>query len=136
MQHLYIDNRYTDEQVSQMQSCDGPSKNYYDVLSQDELKILQEQITKIQYPETGKTSKYAGASYKDPQGKIIKDIFNDKLEKIIGDHDLDFFAWQEAINPWKIHADLRWYPDKLPYKVVLFPIDVISDKKLGKTLIP
>jgi hypothetical protein len=111
-----------------MQSASGPSNTFHNVITQEELEFLQQEIKKINYPETGKTSKYAGASYDDPQGKIIKDIFDDKLRKIIGDHDLDFFAWQEAIKPWKVHADLRWYPDKLPYKVVLFPIDVISDQ--------
>ena len=132
MQHLYIDNRYTNEQIAQMQACDGPSKTYTEVINADEIEFLQQEIKKINYPETGKTSKYAGASYKDPQGKIIKDIFDDKLKKIIGDYDLDFFAWQEAIKPWKVHADLRWYPDRLPYKVVLFPIDVISDQDTWK----
>jgi hypothetical protein len=39
-----------------MQSCDGPSKTYNDVLDQDELKFLQQQIKKVQYPETGKTN--------------------------------------------------------------------------------
>ena len=128
MQHVYIDNRFTTEQVTRMQSASGPSNTFHNVITQEELEFLQQEIKKINYPETGKTSKYAGASYDDPQGKIIKDIFDDKLRKIIGDHDLDFFAWQEAIKPWKVHADLRWYPDKLPYKVVLFPIDVISDQ--------
>ena len=128
MQHVYIDNRFTTEQVTRMQSASGPSNTFHNVITQEELEFLQQEIKKINYPETGKTSKYAGASYDDPQGKIIKDIFDYKLRKIIGDHELDFFAWQEAIKPWKVHADLRWYPDKLPYKVVLFPIDVISDQ--------
>ena len=129
MQHSYINNRYSHEQVSQMQSCDGPSKTYNNVLDQDELKFLQQQIQKVRYPETGKTSKYAGASYNDPEGKVIREIFDAKLKDIIGEYELDFYAWQEAIRPWKAHADLRWYPDKLPYKVVLFPIDVISEQE-------
>lgn len=132
MQHSYIDNKFTPEQVIKMQSASGPSKTFHDVITQEELRFLQQEIKKISYPESGKTSKYAGASYNDPQGKILKGIFDEKLKNIIGDYELDFYAWQEAINPWKTHADLRWYPDKLPYKVVLFPIDVISDQEQWK----
>ena len=132
MQHTYVYNRYTDEQVKAMQSADGPSQTFQEVLDQDEIKFLQTEIKKVDYPEVGKTSKYSGASYDDPQVKIIKEIFDAKLKNIIGDYQLDFYAWQEAIKPWKAHADLRWYKDKIPYKVILFPINVISDQDSWK----
>ncbi len=132
MQHNYVYNSYSSEQVKAMQSADGPSKTFFDILDKDQLKFLQAEIKKVSYPEVGKTSKYSGASYNDPQGKVIEEIFAPKLQKIIGDHELDFFAWQEAIKPWKAHADLRWYKDKIPFKVVLFPLDVISDQDTWK----
>ena len=44
----------------------------------DELASLQSMIKNIEFPETGQTSKYAGASYSDPQGMILKDIFDEK----------------------------------------------------------
>jgi hypothetical protein len=127
MYHTFIDNKYTQKQIEKMKSVDGPSKTFANFISQDELKLLNSMIKRIEYPEIGKTSKYAGASYEDKQGQVLKEIFHDKLNNIIGEHALDFFAWQEAINPWKIHADIRWYSDKIPYKVVLVPIDVVSD---------
>jgi len=124
MYHTYIDNCYTESQVKAMQDKDSGSRTFEDFISLDDLKYLQNMIQKVDYPEVGKTSKYAGASYHDPQGKILKEIFDEPLKRIIGDYDLDFFAWQEAIKPWKIHADLRWYKDRIPYKVVLIPLDV------------
>ena len=125
MYHTYINNRYTDQQVKQIAGGDGPSKTYKDVLNNAEVDLLRSMISKIEYPEIGKTSKYSGASYNDEQGVILKKIFDDKIKNMIGEYELDFFAWQEAIIPWKIHADIRWYKDKLPYKVILFPLDVV-----------
>ena len=128
MYHSYADKTFTVDQVEQIKSKDGPSSTIENFISIDELKYLQQEIKKVSFPEHGETSKYFGASYQDHFAKEIKDIFAGKLHNLIGDHVLDFFAWQEAITPWKIHADLRWYPDKLPYKVVLIPIDVVSDQ--------
>ena len=126
MYHSYADKTFSNDQVDQMKSHDGPSRTYENFISIDELNYLREEIKKITYPEHGETSKYFGASFNDEFAKDLQKIFEDKLHELIGDHRLDFFAWQEAINPWKIHADLRWYADKLPYKVVLIPIDVES----------
>lgn len=127
MYHTYRDNRFTEQQVEKMRSADGSSKTFYDFISDDELQFLRKTIANKVYPESGKTSKYAGASYKDPEGLVLKRIFDDKIKNIIGDYELDFFAWQEAINPWKVHADIRWYSDRIPYKVVLIPLDVVSE---------
>ena len=128
MYHTYIKNKFTEDQVEKMQSKDSASKKFHDFINSDELELLQRMIKKMHFPEKGQTSKYAGASYNDPQGIILKKIFDDKIQDIIGEYELDFFAWQEAIKPWKIHADIRWYPDKLPYKVILVPLDVISEQ--------
>jgi len=127
MYHTYLDNRFTEQQVKTMRSADGTSQTFHDFINDDELKFLRKIIENKQYPESGKTSKYAGANYKDPEGKVLKDLFDERIKKIIGEHEVDFFAWQEAINPWKIHADIRWYADRLPYKAVLIPLDVISE---------
>ena len=132
MYHKYIDNKYTEDEVKKMQSADGRSKTFHDVITQEQLKFLQNIIKKIKYPVVGTNSKYAGGSFRDPIGQKIKQIFHESLKKIIGEYELDFYAWQEAINPWKIHADIRWYKDKLPYKVILFPLDVISDSDSWK----
>lgn len=132
MYHTYLDNRYNKEKVVKMQAMDSGSETFHDFINADELELLQRMIKNIEFPEKGQTSKYAGASYSDPQGIILKNIFDEKIKKIIGDYELDFFAWQEAIKPWKIHADLRWYPEKLPYKVILVPLDVVSDQDSWK----
>ena len=132
MYHTYINNRYTDDQVRQMRSADSPSKTTENFITMDELSFLRKQIEKIQYPEEGKTSKYSGASYNDPIGQVLKKMFDKRIKNLIGDYDLDFFAWQEAIHPQKIHAALRLYPDKIPYKAILIPLDVISNENLWK----
>lgn len=127
MAHLYLDNCYSEQAIITMQSTDGDSKTLKNWITDDELFALRRMFDTIEWPEHGTTSKYAGASYSDPLGKPVQEIFEDKLHQTIGDHQLDFFAFQEAINPWKIHADLRWYSDKIPHKVVLVPLDVISN---------
>ena len=132
MYHSYADKKFTQDQVAKIKALDGPSKTIENFISINELHYLRGEIKKISFPEQGETSKYFGASYQDDFAKEIRNIFENKLHNIIGDHVLDFFAWQEAINPWKIHTDLRWYQDKLPYKVVLIPIDVESEQDIWK----
>jgi len=126
--HVYLNNSYSSQQIDAMQAADGNTIIIDDLVSQDQLAQLQQWIKTIIWPEHGKTSKYAGAGYDDPPyGPQLKEMLNSKLQEIIGPHVLDFYAWQEAILPWKIHADLRWYADKIPYKVILIPIDVIGN---------
>ena len=126
-QHVYLDNSYTDEQIAKMQSSDSGSWVIDNFISSADVNELRKIIDTVDYPEHGSTSKYAGSAYEHPPyGPIMREIFHNKLTSEIGDHKLDFFAWQEAIKPWKIHADLRWYADKIPHKVILIPLDVIS----------
>ena len=63
------------------------------------------------------------------EAKIVKKVFQDKLHELIGEHELDFFVFQEAIEPWKVHADLRWYPDKIPHKTICVPLDVVDNNE-------
>ena len=123
---------YTESEVKKMQSADGKSKTFHDVITQEQFKFLQDAIKKIKYPEIAKNSKYAGGSFRDPIGQKIKQIFHEPLKKIIGEYELFSYVWQEAINPRNIHTDMNWYKDKLPYKAILFPLDVISDSDSWK----
>ena len=93
MYHTYINNRYTNDQVKQMKSADSPSKTTENFITTDELSFLRKQIEKIQYPEEGKTSKYSGASYNDPIGQVLKKMFDKRIKNLIGDYELDFFAF-------------------------------------------
>ena len=130
MAHVYLKNAYTESQIVQMQSTDSDTIIVDNFITGEQLKELRSYIDSIEYPEHGKTSKYAGSAYEHPPyGPRIKELLYEKLIEHIGEHQLDFFAWQEAIQPWKIHADLRWYADKIPHKVILIPLDVISDKE-------
>jgi len=130
MAHVYLHNAYTESQIAQMQSTDSDTIIVDNFITGEQLKELRSYIDSIEYPEHGKTSKYAGSAYEHPPyGPRIKELIHEKLLEHIGEHQLDFFAWQEAILPWKIHADLRWYADKIPHKVILIPLDVISDKE-------
>lgn len=133
MGHLYINNSYSDEKISKMISCKSACKTIKNFISLAELNALRQAIDLVDYSEVGETSKYDGHDYNDSKvGAFIKSIFNSKLKKEIGNYRLDFFAWQEAIIPWKIHSDLRWYSDRIPYKVILVPLDVVSDQESWK----
>jgi len=121
-------NRYTKDQVQKMQSMDSASKTFHDVITEEQFKFVQNIIRKIKYPEVLKNSKYAPGSFRDPIGQKIKQIFHEPLKKIIGEYELYSYVLQEAINPRNIHTDMNWYKDKLPYKAVLFPLDVVSDQ--------
>lgn len=75
------------------------------------------------WPESGQVSKYLGFGFDDPRGQMLRWLAR-KIDDILPDWQLDFFAIQEAIEPWRLHADIRWVPDRLPYKVMLLPMDV------------
>jgi hypothetical protein len=129
--HEYLNNSYSDTQVDTMQANNINSGAIDEFISIDELSYCRNAIKDInEWPEHGSTSKYLGASWKDPMGHRLKEIFYDKLGNLLGDDfELDFFAYQEGIKPWKVHSDIRWYdnPAKLPHHVVLVPLDVISN---------
>jgi hypothetical protein len=130
MSHVYLNNRYTEEQIAVMKGTDSSAKIVSDFITQSEVNELQKMISDVEYPEHGKTSKYAGSSYEyEPHGTFMKQLLHERLLKHIGSYKLDFFAWQEAIIPWKVHADIRWYENEIPHKVILIPIDVIKDNE-------
>jgi len=129
-QHAYVNNSYLPEEVQSMKDGDLGSGVVRSFINSDELAFCRQEIENIkEWPEHGKTSKYLGASWVDPLGQPLKEIFEDKLGNLLGDYTLDFFAYQEAIQPWKVHADIRWYdrPKHLPQHVVLIPLDVITN---------
>ena len=129
-QHLYIKNSYTPEQIKIMENHDTRSGIKRNFISDDEFYLIKEMCNKIKdWPEIGKVSKYYGMTYNDGIGKIVKKVFQDKLHELIGEHELDFFVFQEAIEPWKVHADLRWYPDKIPHKTICVPLDVVDNNE-------
>jgi len=125
-------NTYSENEVKKMQSADGKSETFHDVITQEQFKFLQNIIKKVKYPEIEKNSKYASGSFLDPMGQKIKQIFHEPLKKIIGEYELYSYVWQEAINPRNIHTDMSWYKDELPYRAILFPLDVISDSDSWK----
>lgn len=128
-QHTYISNTFTEEQIGVMENNNNNSNKISNFLSLEEFKTIQSILNNItEWPEVGKTSKYNGMSYTDGIiGHTLKRILDSKIQNWIGKYELDFFAFQEAILPWKIHADLRWYANKIPGKAILIPLDVISE---------
>jgi len=124
-EHLYEDRSFSQSQIDQMIRRNSDSKCYDNFLSQEEFEQLRSMCLAIKdWPEHGKVSKYKGFTEAESVGKIIKRILNDRMQEWIGDHTIDFYAWQESIIPWKIHSDIRWHNTKIPYKMVLFPLDV------------
>lgn len=88
--------------------------------------LLRERVLDpgLKYPEHGKVSKYYGFGPEHDPAKGISDWLLPKLEQLIGPHKIAFMAYQEAIQPWHIHADIRWDEKEVPYKVLLMPLDV------------
>jgi hypothetical protein len=128
--HNYQQKSFTLEQEARLRASSGPSVYIPDFLTEKEFKFCRQLVMQpIDYPEHGKVSKYWGFGWDTPTGQLLKWI-KPKIDEILDGWELDFFAIQEAINPWKLHADIRWYADKIPYKVILMPMDV--EPMLGK----
>lgn len=125
-QHVYIKQRFDQEQTSKLLEVAGPSQQVMDFLTDAEFNLLRSRILdpKLEYPESGKVSKYWGFGPIYEPAKDINPWLIPKIHNLIGPCEIDFYAYQEAKLPWKIHADIRWYPDKIPHKVFLIPLDV------------
>ena len=122
--HEYQPKSFTPEQEERLRAAATPSGCVENFLTEEEFKFCRSLFDQpIEWPEHGQVSKYWGFGWNDPVGQQLHWI-KPKIDQIFLDWELDFFALQEAIAPWKIHADIRWYPDKLPYKVIILPLDV------------
>lgn len=122
--HVYESKSFTPEQESLLRASAGESRCIENFLTDKEFSICQKIVLNTKsWPEHGKVSKYWGFDFNNGPGPMIKWLKN-KVDEILPDWQLDFLAVQEAINPWKIHADIRWYADRIPYKVILMPMDV------------
>ena len=125
--HDYHRKSFTPEQEKKLRASVGPSVKIQNFLTEKEFELCRRLVMRpIQWPEHGKVSKYWGFGWDTPTGQLLKWI-KPKIDEILSDWELDFFAIQEAIEPWKLHADIRWYEDKLPYKVMLMPMDIEMD---------
>ena len=122
--HEFEPKSFTPEQEQKLRASSGPSAYYENFLTEKEFDICRHiAMSDIEWPEHGVVSKYWGFGWDHPLGKQLE-FLKPKVDAILPDWELDFFAIQEAIEPWRLHADIRWYADKLPYKVILMPMDV------------
>jgi hypothetical protein len=122
--HEYEAKSFTPEQEAQLRASSGPSAYYENFLTEKEFDICRHiAMSKIDWPEHGQVAKYWGFGWDHPLGRLLT-FLKPKIDAIIPNWELDFLAMQEAIVPWRLHADIRWYPNKLPYKVILMPMDV------------
>ena len=126
VQGVYIERKFTDEQTAKLEAMSGPSGHIANFLTDSEFELLRSMVLdpNMVYPEVGKVSKYWGFGTPYKPADQINDWLIPKLETVFGKFNVDFYAFQEAIHPWRIHADIRWEESKLPYKFVLFPLDV------------
>lgn len=122
--HEYQPKSFTPDQETKLRNSSGRSRCVENFLTDDEFEFCRTLINQpIDWPEHGKVAKYWGFGWNDTVGQQLQWL-KPKIDQLLPDWELDFFALQEAITPWKIHADIRWYPDKLPYKVIIIPLDV------------
>ena len=126
MAQIYIQQRFNPEQTAKLESVAGPSQQVLDFLSDEEFNLLRSRVLdpKLEYPESGRVSKYWGFGPIYEPARDINPWLLPKIYDLIGPCEVDFYAYQEAKLPWKIHADIRWYEDKVPHKVFLIPLDV------------
>jgi hypothetical protein len=125
--YIYEPKSFNSEQEKILRSIADKSFYQENFLSQDEFDYCRQLVLSVtDWPEHGKTSKYWGFGADTGLGPKL-DWLLKKVKLLIPNCDLDFFAVQEAIQPWKIHADIRWYENKIPYKVILLPMDVEPD---------
>jgi hypothetical protein len=123
-QHVYEDNEFTPEQEKKLRQIASPSSYIKNFLTDIEFTICRDLTMSVKdWPEHGGVSKYWGFGRDNGYGPYLEWLY-EKIKVLDPDINFDFWAIQEAIIPWKIHADIRWYKDKIPHKVYLLPMDV------------
>ena len=125
-QGVFIKQSFTSEQTKRLEESSGPSQYITDWLSDDEFSLLRSIALdpKITYPEIGRVSKYWGFGPEHEPARNISPWLLPKLDQLLGSYKIAFLAFQEAIQPWQIHADIKWNETEVPYKVLLVPLDV------------
>ena len=124
MYHYFQNKFYTKEQDVVMRLNSGSSQYIEDFLTDTEFEMCRQILLRNKtWPEVGTVSKYYAFDWDNGPGKLLRWL-KPKIDKILPNWKLDFLSLQEAITPWKIHSDLRWEETKIPYKVILLPMDV------------
>jgi hypothetical protein len=122
--HYFKSRSFTKEQEAKLKDIASPSYQIENFLTDNEFKILRQIFQKkIKWNEEGEISKYHGFGWDTEYGPMLKWL-KIKIDQMLPNWQLDFLALQEAIIPWKIHADIRWYSNQIPYKMMLIPVDV------------
>jgi len=122
--HFYQYQSFSAEQDAMLRSTASNSCYYENFLTEKEFNFCRNMVMSVKkWPEIGTVSKYWGFGENDIPGKQLKWLLK-KIQNLIPHLEVDFFAIQEAIDPWKIHSDIRYQNKKIPYKVILFPMDV------------
>jgi hypothetical protein len=122
--HRHQNQSFTAEQESLLRETAGPSINIDEFLTISEFDRCRRLFTdNLVWPEVGQVSKYLGFGFDDPRGQMLKWLAR-KIDDVLPKWELDFFAIQEGITPWRLHADIRWVENRIPYKVILIPLDV------------
>lgn len=115
---------FTDEQEKKLRASCGVSHCIENFLTDSEFALCRKLVlNKKNYPEHGEVSKYWGFGWDSGAGPLLKWL-KEKVDTILPNWKLDYLAIQEGITPWKIHPDINWHPDRIPYKVMLLPMDV------------
>jgi len=115
---------FTPEQEKKLRESTSTSTCYENFLTDEEFAFCRKLVMNTKkWPEQGRVAKYWGFNFESGPGPLLT-FLKDKITEILPRWKPDFLAFQEAIEPWKLHADIRWYSDKIPYKVILIPMDV------------
>ena len=122
--HLFQSKSFTASQEADLRRIARPAEYCTDFLTPDEFDQCRRLVMSVDsWPEHGQVSKYWGFGLDDASGQDLSWLW-EKIHTMFPQDKLDFFAVQEGINPWKIHADIRWYADRVPHRVFLLPMDV------------
>lgn len=122
--HFYEYKSFNTHQDAILRSTASNSCYYENFLTEKEFNFCRKMVMSVKkWPEVGSVSKYLGFAENDVLGKKFRWL-SKKIKNLVPHAEIDFFAIQEALNPWKIHADIRYQNKKIPYKVILLPMDV------------
>jgi hypothetical protein len=125
--HYYQYQSFSKNQEQLMRQNESSGLYIENFLNQKEFDLIKKILDRnINWNEVGQVSKYHGFNLDTEYGPILKWLVP-KIDSILTNWKVDFLTLQEGIEPWKVHADLRWCADKVPHKMFLLPIDVVPD---------
>lgn len=119
--HETASNKFTAQQVTQMQNISEPSQCIDNFLSEAEFESIYNYLDNAKWHIGVDGATFVGI---DTDDNIVAKIIIPKLKEVFGEFTVQSFFMRKSTTSLLVHTDHRWSTTQVPYKTFLLPIRV------------